>query len=142
MAWSRPLAIAGVVLVSLTSAFVARAGEPLTASRDGDPPPGVAACLALAPTQMGDCFRTMSTPPPGPGVPIRVAACLALPVGQQRTNCFRNLAPPAVAACLAMPTRTQRAGCFRKLVPARVAACLALSTRQQRLSCLRKLPGP
>ncbi len=142
MAWLRPLAIAVLVLVSLMSALFARAGEPLTASPKADPPPGVAACLALAPAQRGDCFRTMSARPPGAGVPIRVAACLAVPVGQQRTNCFRNLAPPAVAKCLGLPTRTERAGCFRKLVPSRVAACLALSTRQQRSSCLRKLRRP
>jgi hypothetical protein len=138
MARTKPLAIAVVVLVSLTAAFVARAGTPVSAPRANDPPPFVAACLALAPQARGDCFRANSGAPPV-GVPERIAACLALPAGQQRTSCFQKLTPTAVAACLALQTRSERAACFRKLVPARVAACLAQPTRRQRTTCFKNL---
>ena len=121
MAKSKPLAIAAVLLVSLSSVLVARAATTSSAPVDQGPPPGA--------------------------VPTRVAACLALPAGEQRANCFRNLAPsatvpPRVAACLALPTRTQRTNCFRNLVPPKVAGCLALQTQTQRSGCLKKLRRP
>jgi hypothetical protein len=139
MARAKPLAIAVVVLVSLTAAFVARAGNPVSKPRASGPPPYVAKCLALAPQERGDCFRANSSAQPRAGVPARIAACLALPAGPQRASCFRNLTPAAVAGCLALQTRTERAACFRQLVPARIAACLAQPTRQQRTSCFKKL---
>ena len=140
MARGKPLAIAVVVLASLTAALVARASGPVSAPQDNGPPSYVAECLALAPQQIGDCFRTKaSAQQPGPGVPARIAACLALPAGAERASCFKSLTPAAVAGCLSLPTRAERVACFRKLVPARIAACLAQPTRQQRTSCFKKL---
>lgn len=108
----KPLAIAAVALVSLACAFGARADTPSQAG----PPPGA--------------------------VPARIAACLALPAGQQRASCFRNLTPTAVSRCLSLPTRAERVACFRKMVPAPVAACLAQPTQRQRTSCFKKLRKP
>jgi hypothetical protein len=140
MAGGKPLAIAGVVLVSLTAAFVARASGSVSAPQDNGTPPYVAKCLALAPQQIGACFKAnASAQSPGPAVPPRVAACLALPAGAQRADCFKSLTPAAVSGCLSMPTRAERTACFQKLVPPRVAACLSQPTRKLRTSCLKKL---
>jgi hypothetical protein len=140
MGRGKPLAIAVVVLVSLTAAFVARASGQASATQENSPPSYVSECLALAPQQIGDCFRTKSSAQqPGPGVPARIAACLALPAGAQRASCFQKLTPSAVAGCLALKTRAERVACFQKLVPQRVAACLSLPTRHQRTSCFKKL---
>ena len=140
MARGKPLAIAVVILVSLTAALVARASASVSAPQENGPPPYVAECLALAPQQIGDCFKAKSAAQaPGPGVPARIAACLALPAGAQRASCFKSLTPAAVSSCLSLPTRAERTACFQKLVPPRVAACLSQPTRKLRTSCLKKL---
>ena len=156
MARARPVVIAAVVLVSLVTAFVARASEPLSAAPESGPPSYVAACLSLSVHELCPCFRqnaveARSVQPLGvqgeSGPPAFVAACLSQ-AAQQIGPCFRQEAapppgtPPSVSKCLALKTRSARIACFRALVPARLARCLALRTRQERTTCFKKLRRP